>query len=50
MPDIRDWKEIDADWLTAALRDGGVRPEEEPGQHERLARHLTCIRNLLTCD
>ena len=24
MPDIRDWKEIDADWLTAALRDGGV--------------------------
>ncbi|MGB3626057.1 MAG: phosphotransferase [Henriciella sp.] len=24
MPDIREWKDIDADWLTAALCEGGV--------------------------
>ena len=24
MPEIREWRDIDADWLTAALKDGGI--------------------------
>ena len=24
MPEIREWKDIDADWLTAALKEDGI--------------------------